>query len=176
MAVHVALLRAVNVGGTGKLPMADLKKLCEKAGFSAVQTYIQSGNVVFESALTESEVRVALESALAKKLGKPTRVHVRSARELRATLDANPFPTAPPSRVIVTFLDAVPAKDALANVRNQTEEALAVVGRELFTHYPAGQGTSKLIVPIAKEGTGRNLNTVAKLAELAAPTEQLEQR
>ena len=65
MAAYVALLRAVNVGGTGKLPMSDLKALCEKAGFGKVRNYIASGNVVFDSRETESQVKAALESALA---------------------------------------------------------------------------------------------------------------
>ena len=174
MPVHVALLRAVNVGGTGKLPIADLVKLCEKAGFVRVATYIQSGNVVFESPRSQAEVGAILEAALAKKLGKPTRVHVRSATELRAILDGNPFPKAPTNRVLVFFLDAVGG--VVSNVKNQAKEELVLLGRELFVHYPEGQGTSKLVVPLAKEGTGRNLNTVAKLAEMAASAEQVGRR
>ncbi len=88
----VALLRAVNVGGTGKLAMKDLCGLCTTIGFADVQTYIQSGNVVFKSALTAEKVRAALERALADHMGKPVDVIVRDAAELRRVLDAQSVP------------------------------------------------------------------------------------
>ena len=77
MNAYIALLRAVNVGGTGKLPMTELKAMCETAGFKSVRTYIASGNVVFASTKSESQVKVALEAALAKYAGKPVGVMVR---------------------------------------------------------------------------------------------------
>src|SRR5437868_6737379 len=86
MAVYVALLRAVNVGGTGKLPMSDLKELCEKAGFRKVRTYIASGNVVFESRMTGARVKNALETALAAYAGKPVGVLTRTAAEMAEVL------------------------------------------------------------------------------------------
>ena len=92
MSVYVALLRAVNVGGTGKLPMSDLKELCEKAGCRKVRTYIASGNVVFESRMTEVQVKTALETALAAYAGKPVGVLVRTAPEMSEVLASNPFP------------------------------------------------------------------------------------
>jgi uncharacterized protein (DUF1697 family) len=167
MAAFVALLRAVNVGGTGTLAMADLVKLCEKAGFKDVKTYIQSGNVVFESSASEARVKAALEKALAAKVGKPVGVLLRSGAELDRVLAGNPFKKAPPNRVIVLFLDEAPAADALAGVKAPGGEELVLRGRELYIHYPLGQGVSKLKVPLAKVGTGRNLNTVSKLAEMA---------
>jgi uncharacterized protein (DUF1697 family) len=167
MAAFVALLRAVNVGGTGKLAMADLVKLCEKAGFKAVKTYIQSGNVVFDSSAGEARVKAALEKALAAKLGKPVGVLLRSGAELDRVLAHNPFKQEPANRVIVLFLDKAPEADALAGVKAPGGEELVLRGRELYIHYPDGQGVSKLKVPLAKVGTGRNLNTVAKLAEMA---------
>jgi len=168
MNVFVALLRAVNVGGTGKISMGDLKALCEAAGFEDVETYIQSGNVVLRSALPAKKAKAALEAALAKRLGKPVGVLVRTGQELAAALKANPFPKADPSRVIVLFLDEPPAKGAVEAIEIPGREELHPVGRELFIHYPDGQGRSKLKVPMAKDGTGRNLNTVAKLAGMAA--------
>ena len=85
MAQYVALLRAVNVGGTGKLPMSDLKALCEKAGFGNVRTYITSGNVVFDSQAAEAQVKSTLEAALAAYAGKPVGVLVRTASERKAS-------------------------------------------------------------------------------------------
>lgn len=167
MAAFVALLRAINVGGTGKLAMADLVKLCDKAGFKGAKTYIQSGNVVFDSSDGEAKVKATLEKALAAKLGKPVGVLLRSAAELDRVLAHNPFKQAPPNRVIVLFLDEAPAKDAVAGVKSPGGEKLVLRGRELYIHYPDGQGVSKLKVPLAREGTGRNLNTVTRLAEMA---------
>ena len=167
MATFVALLRAINVGGTGKLTMADLVKLCEKAGFSGVRTYIQSGNVVFESRATEAKVTATLEKAVAMKVGKPVGVFVRGAAELDQVLADNPFRDAPPNRVIVVFLDEAPPKAALAAVNTPGGEKLVLRGRELYIHYPDGQGVSKLKVPFASAGTGRNINTVTKLAAMA---------
>lgn len=167
MARYVALLRAVNVGGTGKLPMGELKGLCEAAGFSEVATYIQSGNVVFRSSLSEKKVKAALEAALAKKLGRPVGVALRTGAELAAALEANPFKKADPRRVVVLFLDKAPPRSALEGVKAPGREELALEGREVFVHYPDGQGASKLRLPMAKDGTGRNLNTVAKLARMA---------
>jgi uncharacterized protein (DUF1697 family) len=167
MGTFIALLRAINVGGTGKLAMAELAKLCEKAGFTAVTTYIQSGNVVFDSRASEPKVKALLEQALAAKVGKPVGVLLRSAAELEAVLAQNPFKQQPPSRVIVMFLDQAPPKSVLADVVAPGGEELAIHGREIYAHYPAGQGPSKLKLPLANVGTGRNINTVTKLAELA---------
>ena len=98
MAAFVALLRAVNVGGTGKLPMTDLKAICEKLGFTKVQTYIASGNVVFESKASEATVKAALEKRLHAYASKPIGVVVRTAAEMAAVVKANPFAKASPSQ------------------------------------------------------------------------------
>jgi len=103
MTVFVALLRAIKVGGTGMLAMKDLVALCEAEGFDNLQTYIQSGNVVFESSLSEGAVKAKLEAALAKALGKPADVMLRTVAELKAVLASNPFPNGDPARVIVQF-------------------------------------------------------------------------
>ena len=165
---YVALLRAVNVGGTGKLPMRDLVALCRDAGFAEVRTYIASGNALFVADGDERQVREALEDRLAAYAGRPVGVHVRTPAELAATVAANPFPQAPPNRVLVTFLEVPLPPAALGEARGRAEEELAVVGRELVVHYPSGQGRTKLRVPGAEAGTARNMNTVARLAELGA--------
>src|ERR1700753_2811038 len=82
MGSFVALLRAVNVGGTGKLPMSELKAMCETLGFTSVRTYIASGNVVFASRKSESAIKRDLEKALAARAGKPGGVMVRSGAEV----------------------------------------------------------------------------------------------
>jgi uncharacterized protein (DUF1697 family) len=167
MKVYVALLRAINVGGTGKLPMTELRELCEGCGFKDVATYIQSGNVVFRSKLSESGVKRALESALARKMGKPFGALIRTGAELEAVLGGNPFTQASPARVLVLFLDAPPAPDCLDEVVIPGGEELALRGRELYMFFPDGMGQSKLKIPLQKVGTARNLNTVTQVAALA---------
>lgn len=168
MTAYIALLRAVNVGGTGKLPMVELKAMCEAEGFLGVKTYIASGNVVFTSKLKEKAVKTALEARLEAYAGKPVGVMVRTAAEMAAVLAANPFPGAPGNRIVAIFLDEAPARDALAGVRHQTSEELRLGKREIYVRYDDGMASSKLVIPAAKAGTARNINTVAKLAEIAA--------
>ena len=168
MAKYVALLRAINVGGTGKLPMTDLKALCEDAGFTHVQTYIASGNVVFESKHSEAKVKAALEKRLHAYAGAPIGVVVRTAAEMAAVLKANPFPKAAPSQAVAIFLDKPPPGDALDHAVHVNDEKMALGKREIFVHYGSGIGRSKLRIPAAKTGTMRNMNTIAKLADLAA--------
>jgi len=167
MAIYIALLRAINVGGTGKLPMAELRTLCEGLGFSGVTTYIQSGNVVFRSRSGVAKVQKSLEEALANTIGKPVGVHLRTPAEMASIIARNPFPQAAPNRLIVLFLSESPPSKSIEGVATPDGEELALSGRELFIHFPNGQGTSKLKMPFKDTGTGRNLNTVVKLLELA---------
>src|SRR3954452_10144110 len=122
MNAYVALLRAVNVGGTGKLPMSDLKELCERAGFLRVRTYIASGNVVFASGESEARVKAALETALEAYAGKPVGVLVRTAAEMREIVAGNPFAGASPSRTVAIFLDEPPPDDSLERVTGRAGE------------------------------------------------------
>lgn len=138
MPTYIALLRAVNVGGTGKLPMS------------------------------EAEIKAALEKRLKAYAGKPVGVLVRTAKEMAAVRDANPFPDAPPNWTYAIFLDAPPPADTLDGIRHRMDEKVRLGEREIYVAYPSGMGRSKLRIPAAATGTGRNMNTVAKLAELAA--------
>lgn len=169
MDTFIALLRAVNVGGTGKLPMEDLRALCAKAGFRDVRTYIASGNVVLRGARDEAQVKRALEAALHEYAGKPVGVLVRSAAQMREALAANPFADAPPNRVVAIFLDDAPQADALEQAKGRGNERVALGRREIYIDYRDADGMrdSKLQIPSAKAGTARNMNTVAKLAEMA---------
>ena len=167
VAAYIALLRAINVGGT-VLPMPALVEMCRSAGFKGARTYIASGNALFTSRLGAHQVKSALESRLADCLGKPIDVHVRTAAELAAVLAANPFPEAPPSRTVAVFLEEPPPAGALEAVRGRKREALALGTREIYVVYPDGIAASKLVIPAARTGTARNMNTVAKLAALAA--------
>lgn len=168
MTAFVALLRAVNVGGTGKLPMRDLVAMCEGAGYENVRTYIASGNVVFSTDAREGAVKAALEQALQAYAGKPVGVLMRTADELTAVLAGNPFPDAPPNKVVAIFLDKAPDAGAAEAVSGRKNEVVRPGTRELYVHYPDGQGQSKLKITAATQGTARNMNTIAKLVEMAS--------
>lgn len=167
MPVFIALLRAINVGKSGHLPMSELRRLCEDAGFTHVTTYIQSGNVVLTSRLGATKVQQILESALERKMGRPAAVHLRTPAQLADVVKSSPFPDAPPQKVLVFFLERPLPKDALAGLKVPGHEEVRPSGREVHVHYPDGQGQSKLKLPFANESTGRNLNTVRKLLELS---------
>jgi len=168
MTAFVALLRAVNVGGTRKLLMSDLTLMCEAAGFVAVRTYIASGNVVFASEATEAQVKATLEHSLGLHAGKPVGVLVRTAAEMAEVLAQNPFPAAPRNRTVAIFLDRPPPADALNGLSGQKDEKVRLGTREIYVAYGDGMAKSKLKIPAAKAGTARNINTVAKLAAMAA--------
>ncbi len=168
MTGYVALLRAVNVGGTGKLPMTTLAQMCATAGFEKAKTYIASGNVVFQSDALEDRVRSALEEQLHAYAGKSVGLIVRTAAEIADTLTRNPFTDALANRVMALFVDAPLPAHPLDGVTGIKNEQVRLGKRELFVFYPDGMANSRLRIPSEKLGTARNMNTVAKLAELAA--------
>ncbi len=167
MTGYVALLRAVNVGGTGKLPMSLLTKLCKEAGLTDVRTYIASGNVVFRSNQTEPEIRLALEDQLHAYAGKSIGVLMRTAGEIADVLARNPFAGAPGNRVMALFVDGRLPADPLDGVTGAKDEQIRLGKRELFVLYPSGMAATRLRIPSEKIGTARNMNTLAKLAEMA---------
>lgn len=168
MTRYVIFLRAVNVGGTGKLPMAELRAMCESIGCTHVRTYIASGNVVLDSRLGEASLKKQLEAQLLAYAGKPVGVVIRSGAELAAVLAGNPFRTAAPDRTVAIFLDEPPPADAATQVSGLRDEKLARGVREIYVHYSSGIGSSKLKIPAAKNGTARNMKTVTTLVEWAA--------
>lgn len=166
MTRHVALLRAVNVGGTGKLPMASLRAMGEACGFADVATYIASGNLLLTSDDGEAAIKAALEQRLADYAGKPVPVFVRSAAELAAIVQANPFPDAAGSRHMVYFGDGRPEPDLPGRCRDRADERIAIGTRELHIDYGEGISQSRLKIPGGERLTARNMNTVRTLAEL----------
>jgi len=166
MRTYVALLRAVNVGGTGKLPMSELKLLCEEAGFESVKTYIASGNVVFAASDREDKVKHILERSLTTYAGRKVDVFVRTARAMMDLVEANPYSGEPGNKVAVMFLDGQPPVDLKNRAKGVAGEKFKAAGREVFIHYPDGFGVSKLQLDVGV-GTTRNMNTVTKLADMA---------
>ena len=138
MTSYIALLRAVNVGGTGKLAMSDLRAIAEEVGFARSRTFIASGNLLFDSPLGEHEVKAILEARLAAFAGKTMPVFVRSAAQMAAVLAANPFPDAHGSRLLVYFRDGPPPADLLDQVRDKQGERLHLGLREIYVDYGEG--------------------------------------
>lgn len=164
----VALLRGVNIGGTGKLPMAELVAMCVDAGFENVRTYIASGNVVFSSRISAQRAQKALEDRLLRYAGKPVRVFIRDAAAMQRILDGNPFADRDPKYTAAIFLDAKPPPDALQHATGVNGEEMRLGEREIYVYYGQGMGRSKLKIPAAKASTARNMNTVVKLCELVS--------
>ncbi|HPU13422.1 MAG TPA: DUF1697 domain-containing protein [Aeromicrobium sp.] len=172
MAKRVVLLRAVNVGGA-KLPMARLREIAENLGASNVSTYIASGNLLCDVAEPDGFDR-ALEQAIEDEFGFFREVISRSPTELAEALKAHPFAieTEPKFHYVYFLLGAPSPAQVDALLARGLPEKLAVIGRDLHIAYPEGVAGSKLTpAMIAKtlgsHGTGRNLNTVTKLIELA---------
>jgi uncharacterized protein (DUF1697 family) len=128
---YIVFLRGINVGGAGKLPMTDLRTLCERAGLAKVRTHIQSGNVICESSLSEPALVKTLDNALAKRMGKRVPVAVRTVDELRAVVAGNPFPKAEPAKVGVLFPTKPVGKEFLA-VFTTTGEEVRLGKREVY--------------------------------------------
>jgi uncharacterized protein (DUF1697 family) len=166
---YVALLRGVNLVGNSTLKMAELKTIAEELGLKGARTYIASGNLLFMSNQPEEKLRQMLEKRLQAHMAKDVSVMLRTAAEMEAVVRANPFPNAPGNNVQAFFMDQPPPRDWLETVRNQADdERVAAGAREVYVAYgEKGIGRSRLRIAAADSGTARNMNTVAKLAELA---------
>jgi uncharacterized protein (DUF1697 family) len=167
MTAYVALLRGVNLMGGTVLRMADLRTIAEELRFERPSTFIASGNLLFASGKKESAVKAALEKALKAHMARDVGVMVRTASEIAAVAKTNPFADEPGNRVVAIFLDEAPPENALEAAKRVEDERMALGKREIYVHYPRGQGQSRLAIPAAAKGTARNMNSVAKLAELA---------
>jgi uncharacterized protein (DUF1697 family) len=176
---HIALLRAVNLAGINKVGMADLRDMLAGLGFDDAQTLLQSGNVVFSCGnTTTASLEQTLERAAVKQLGVDTAFFVRTAKEWQAIIDANPFPREAkndPSHLLAVILkDDVSAANVTALQKAIVgSEVVRAKGRCAYVVYPDGIGRSKLTSALIEKklgtrGTGRNWNTVLKLAVLAA--------
>jgi len=178
MATWVVLLRGVNVGGANRLAMSDLRDLVGSLGHSEVATYIQSGNVVLKSP-RDDRAAVAAEicDGIRSSFGLGVSAVLRTPGELRAAIATNPFRAeaqADAGHVHITFLSSAPEPDRVAQLEADRfmPDRFALIGSELYLHYPNGAGRSKMNLDyfekrLGVRGTARNLNTVAKLIELS---------
>jgi uncharacterized protein (DUF1697 family) len=171
-----ALLRGVNIGPSKRISMPELREIVESLGHSEVETYLQSGNVVFTPGKgARRNLGPALEGAIADATGHEVPVLVRTDRELADVVTANPYTVDDPTRVVVAFLgDAVgPSELGLADLDSYAPDELRQIGRELFISVPNGQGRSKLMEALTKRPmptvvTVRNWRTVVALADMTA--------
>ena len=175
---YLALLRGINVSGHNKIPMAELRQLCTELGWSDVQSYIQSGNLVFRSETSPENMEAELETALQRRFGFSIPVVVRSAEAWASYTKNNPFPKAAasePKWVLLTLSKQPPNKNTKEELLERADkgERVARVGDVLYIHYPQGVGRSKLTPAlldrlVGSPVTARNWRTVLKLAEMAA--------
>ena len=170
MTAYVALLRGVNLGKRN-LKMDELRKIATNLGLDSAKTYIASGNLLFRSAKGEKALKAELEAAIGEHMGAKVGVMIRAADELVGVLAENPLEREAPSLTVAIFLDDAPPADAAEAAKNVDGERIALGKREIYVHYPRGQGQSRLAIPAAAQGTARNMNTVAKLAQLAGELE-----
>jgi uncharacterized protein (DUF1697 family) len=172
MNTFIALFRGINVGGNHMLPMKELKAVLTQNGCEDVQTYIQSGNVILNSPVSDAaQLARSLSTAVSRSHGFEPRVLVLTRTELERAAAGNPFPAADenPKSVHLFFLDGIPKKPDLKSLDaiKARNEAFALKGRVFYLHTPDGFGTSKLAARAEKllgvEATARNWRTVTTL-------------
>jgi uncharacterized protein (DUF1697 family) len=177
MTLRIALLRGVNVGGNKKIAMADLKAMVEALGFTDVKTLLQSGNVAFEVGdRNDADLETLLDAEAEKRLGLTTRFIARDPKAWRAIIDANPMPDEAlrePSRFLVNVARETVTPEMLAAIRAVATpgEKVEAVDRQVYIYFGDGIADSKAAVVFGKKSlgltaTGRNWNTVMKIAEL----------
>ena len=170
----VALLRGINIGASKRIAMADLRAIVESLGHTDVETYLQSGNVVFTpKGKPTRDVGRALSAAIADATGLEVPVVTRTGTELARIMDACPYAVDDPTRVVVAFLeDEVDLGDlSLGDLSGYLPDELTIDGRELFVSVPNGQARSKLMDALTKRSlpttlTVRNWRTVETLAAM----------
>jgi uncharacterized protein (DUF1697 family) len=172
MTLRIALLRGVNLGAARRVAMADVRAALAAAGFGAVRSLLQSGNLVFEAgAADDADIEAAVERTLLERLGLTTEVVVRDADAWRAMIAANPFTdeaAADPAHLVVMALKTWPATDAEAALAAiPGRERARVIAAHAYIYYPDGIAGVRLIggaldKALGARGTGRNWNTVLK--------------
>ena len=182
MITIICLLRGVNVVGSNQIKMDALRALCGSLKLCKVQTYIQSGNIVFQTGERDhAKLAARIENAIEKKHGFRPDVVLRTTPEMREVVARNPFAKRKgiePGKLIVTFLATEPAaetQNALLALEPDPEE-MHVKGREIYVYFPEGMGRSKFAGLLARKlkntGTARNWNTLMKLQKMAEELEE----
>jgi uncharacterized protein (DUF1697 family) len=173
----IALLRGINVTGRNKIPMSELRSLCTELGWDEVQSYIQSGNVVFKAGAAPAKLEVQLEEAIERQFGLSIAIIVRAAASWPAYVKGNPYPDASesePKGVMLGLSKAPPNQDAVEKLRERAApyERIVQVGDALWIHFGGGMAKTKLSPGVLDRLVGspvtlRNWRTVLKLDEMA---------
>lgn len=175
LSTYVGLLRGINVGGHNKVPMAELRELGADMGLLDVKTYIQSGNLIFRSTLSEGEAATALEQAISERFGFAVETVVRSGARWLAYAAQNPFPAAQdtrPKTLLLGLSKTGPNTDAVDTVLSYaTTERAQLLGDALWIDFVDGSGRSKIRPAVIQRALGssattRNWRTVQTLAEM----------
>lgn len=172
----VALLRGINIGPNKRIAMPALRSIVESLAHRDVETYLQSGNVVFTAAASGgNDLGRSLSAAIAEATGHDVAVVIRTGAELARVVSKSPYPTVDPTKVVVGFLaEKVRLADlSLGELSLYVPDELTLTGKEIFVSVPNGQGRSKLMEALSKRRlptivTFRNWRTVTALAELAS--------
>ena len=179
MTTYIALVRGINVGGHAKVSMSDLRGMVTRMGFRDPQSLLNSGNLVFRSDVrSASKLETMLEEEAKKRLAIDTLFFVRTSGEMQTIIKMNPFPReaeSDPGRFAVIFFKNAPEQKSVKALQGMIAgpEVIRSEGRQAYVLYPDGQGRSKLTLTLIEsrlhtKGTGRNWNTVLKLATSSA--------
>jgi uncharacterized protein (DUF1697 family) len=174
---YIAMLRGINVGGHAKVAMADLRAVFAEMGFDDVQSYIQSGNVVFRATAAAATLQPTIERGLDAAFGHGIKVVIRTHAQLVAVVGRNPLAGGgrDPSKLHVTFLASKPASSRLTGLDTGAflPDEFRVAGREVYVHCPGGYGRTKLNNAFFERALGvvattRTLNTATALVAMGS--------
>jgi len=176
MKTYIALLRGINVGGHKKVPMAELRELLTKSGFKNVKTYIQSGNVVFQSSeVNKDELEVKIKTSILNHFGFEVSVLVRSREQLNTVFENCPFSEEKKVNSYFSILSEVPNKDLVKEAYEKTykNEEYVILNDALYFYCANGYGNAKFSLnyferKLKVNATSRNYRTMAKLLEMAS--------
>jgi uncharacterized protein (DUF1697 family) len=176
MKTYISMLRGINVSGQKQVRMAELKSLYEALGLGNVRTYVQSGNVIFESEEQEAaKLETSIEAQIEKTFGFSVPVLIRSAEDFRRIIESHPFKNEDPARILVTFLYERPEQSKLNDLSRYEDKVdrFAIGEQEIFLFCPGGYGRSKLSNTFFEKKLGvaattRNWKTVNTLYEMAS--------
>lgn len=173
MTTYLALFRGINIGGHNKLPMRELATLLEEVGYKNVITYIQSGNVVFDSSSrSRSRITDDISLAVSNRFGFAPKVMLLTAQELQDAIAHNPFPSDDGKALHFLFLETQPDNPKIErlNAVKANSEAFMLGDKVFYLYAPEGVGRSKLAVSVERclgvAATGRNWSTVSRLASM----------
>jgi uncharacterized protein (DUF1697 family) len=175
---YISILRGINVSGQKKIKMADLKSLYELLGFQSVVTYIQSGNVIFDTSKNRGDLKVIIEKAIEEKYKFHVPVELRTNHEIENIISNCPFGSVnlaeDGTKVLVTFLSSEPQEGMALDIQKNVvaPEKLVIRGKEVYLYCPNGYGKSKLSNTFLEkklnvEATTRNWKSVYKLHKLS---------